>query len=146
MSFSLINNLARVRVSSVLNNDVKQFGKKFLIDGNEETCWNSDQAPAGSVQWIAVEFQEPVTLEEVHLTFQGGFVGKTCQLHTITEQEDPSSYSKILDFFPKDDNSKQIFQIPRNGKKVTKAKILFVESTDFYGRITIYSLDIIGKT
>lgn len=66
------------------------------------------QAPAGSVQWIAVEFQEPVTLEEVHLTFQGGFVGKICQLHTITEQEDPSSYSKILDFFPKDDNSKQI--------------------------------------
>ena len=31
------------RVSSVLNRDVKQFGKKHLLDGDEETCWNSDQ-------------------------------------------------------------------------------------------------------
>ena len=32
-----------VRVSSVLNRDVKQFGKKFMFDGEEDTCWNSDQ-------------------------------------------------------------------------------------------------------
>lgn len=31
------------RVSSVLNRDVKQFGKKFMFDGEEESCWNSDQ-------------------------------------------------------------------------------------------------------
>lgn len=31
------------RVSSVLNRDVKQFGKKHMFDRNEETCWNSDQ-------------------------------------------------------------------------------------------------------
>lgn len=31
------------RVSSVLNRDVKQLGKKFMFDSNEETCWNSDQ-------------------------------------------------------------------------------------------------------
>ena len=31
------------RVSSVLNRDVKQFGKKFLLDGQDDTCWNSDQ-------------------------------------------------------------------------------------------------------
>ncbi len=30
-------------MSSVLNRDVKQFGKKFLFDGVEETCWNTDQ-------------------------------------------------------------------------------------------------------
>lgn len=27
----------------MLNRDVKQFGKKFMFDSNEETCWNSDQ-------------------------------------------------------------------------------------------------------
>lgn len=27
----------------MLNRDVKQFGKKFMFDANEETCWNSDQ-------------------------------------------------------------------------------------------------------
>ena len=32
-----------IRVSSVLNRDVKQFGKQFMFDNNDETCWNSDQ-------------------------------------------------------------------------------------------------------
>ncbi|XP_071845562.1 nuclear receptor 2C2-associated protein-like [Apostichopus japonicus] len=146
MAMSLLEQLSRVRVSSVLNNDVKQFGKKFLIDGNEETCWNSDQAQAGSGQWISLEFREPVLLEEIHLTFQGGFVGKTCQIHAVIGQEDATSYSKILDFFPKDDNSRQIFQIPNDGNKVTRVKIVFMESSDFYGRITVYSLDVTGKT
>ena len=31
------------RVSSVLNRDVTQYGKKFLFDKREDTCWNSDQ-------------------------------------------------------------------------------------------------------
>ena len=31
------------RVSSVLNRDVRQFGKSFMFDGDDETCWNSDQ-------------------------------------------------------------------------------------------------------
>ena len=31
------------RVSSVLNRDVKQFGKKHMFDNDDETCWNSDQ-------------------------------------------------------------------------------------------------------
>ena len=31
------------RVSSVLNRDVKQFGKQCMFDGDDETCWNSDQ-------------------------------------------------------------------------------------------------------
>jgi hypothetical protein len=41
----------RVKVSSVLNRNVKEFGKQFLFDGREDTCWNSDQ---GSPQIIQV--------------------------------------------------------------------------------------------
>uniref|UniRef100_A0A8C6PJV0 Nuclear receptor 2C2-associated protein n=1 Tax=Nothobranchius furzeri TaxID=105023 RepID=A0A8C6PJV0_NOTFU len=44
MANSLICSLTQSRVSSVLNRDVKQFGKKFMFDNNEETCWNSDQS------------------------------------------------------------------------------------------------------
>ena len=40
---SLLNDETTCRVSSTLNRDVKQFGKKFLFDGDDETCWNSDQ-------------------------------------------------------------------------------------------------------
>ena len=31
------------RVSSVLGKDVKSYGKQFLFDGLDDTCWNSDQ-------------------------------------------------------------------------------------------------------
>ena len=41
---SLINlNEIKYKVSSVLDQNTKQFGKSFLFDDNEETCWNSDQ-------------------------------------------------------------------------------------------------------
>lgn len=41
---SLINlNEIKYKVSSVLDQNTKQFGKTFLFDDNEETCWNSDQ-------------------------------------------------------------------------------------------------------
>lgn len=39
-----------------------------------------------------------------------------------------------------------IFQITGMEKKVKRLKIVFSESTDFYGRITVYCLDIVGKT
>ena len=55
-------------MSSTLNRDTKQFGKKFLFDGREETCWNSDQ---GSPQWVSLEFEQPVTMSTVCLAFQG---------------------------------------------------------------------------
>ena len=32
-----------LRVSSVLNRDSSQYGKKFMFDKHEDTCWNSDQ-------------------------------------------------------------------------------------------------------
>ena len=40
----------RVKVSSVLNRNVKEFGKQFLFDGREDTCWNSDQGTPQLIQ------------------------------------------------------------------------------------------------
>ncbi|KAJ8374580.1 hypothetical protein SKAU_G00051600 [Synaphobranchus kaupii] len=77
MAASLICSETASRVSSVLNRDVKQFGKKFMFDSNEETCWNSDQ---GDTQWVVLEFPQPVKVSEVKLQFQGGFSGKTCRM------------------------------------------------------------------
>lgn len=41
--FSLLTENTRVRVSSVLNRDCSHYGKKYMFDKNEDTCWNSDQ-------------------------------------------------------------------------------------------------------
>ena len=38
-----LSSIITYSVSSVLNNDTRQFGKKNLLDGRVDTCWNSDQ-------------------------------------------------------------------------------------------------------
>jgi hypothetical protein len=59
---------SKIKVSSVLNKDTKQFGKQFLTDNNLETCWNSDQ---GKNQFIQIEFESPQTPKQIKLMFQG---------------------------------------------------------------------------
>ncbi|KAM4710523.1 BLOC-1-related complex subunit 8-like [Discoglossus pictus] len=76
------------RVSSVLNRDIKQFGKKFLFDHKEETCWHSDQ---GSSQWIVLEFPQTVLVSQIHIQFQGGFSSRTCTLE-VTDKFTESMY------------------------------------------------------
>lgn len=43
MTHSLVCGETVTRVSSVLNRNTRQFGKKHMFDQDEETCWNSDQ-------------------------------------------------------------------------------------------------------
>lgn len=52
------------RVSSVLNKDSKTYGKQYLFDGSEETCWNSD---AGDLQWVIVKFEGIVSFSQVSI-------------------------------------------------------------------------------
>lgn len=44
-----------ISVSSVLSKNAKEYGKKHLYDGKEETCWNSD---AGLPQSITVKYAQ----------------------------------------------------------------------------------------
>eukprot|EP00057_Strongylocentrotus_purpuratus_P017229 XP_011671703.1 PREDICTED: nuclear receptor 2C2-associated protein [Strongylocentrotus purpuratus] len=178
MAASIVQSAVGTRVSSVLNRDVKQFGKKFLFDNNEETCWNSDQGtlqwvsielqephqcselhlqfqggfasktcwvegslPGGTPQWASIELQEPHQCTELHLQFQGGFASKTCWVEGSLPGERPK---KLMDFYPQDDNTLQIFQFPPGCSASSYLKIVFAESTDFFGRITLYKLDILG--
>ncbi|XP_076134889.1 nuclear receptor 2C2-associated protein [Alosa pseudoharengus] len=138
MAVSLICNNTQSRVSSVLNRDVKQFGKKYMFDSNEETCWNSDQ---GDSQWVLLEFPHSVRVTEVKVQFQGGFSGRTCRLQGCLQKND---FAQITDFYPEDDNSLQSFPI-QEAPPVHKIKIVFENSADFFGRIIIYSLDILGE-
>ncbi|KAI7868751.1 galactose-binding domain-like protein [Spinellus fusiger] len=130
-----------LRVSSVLNRDNASFGKQHLLDGSEETCWNSEQ---GLPQNILLDFGSPVLAYTMALTFQGGFVGKTCVVFASTAQS-PNDYSINMGrFYPEDINSTQSFDLMSSGS-IQRLKIVFEESTDFYGRITVYKLDILGS-
>lgn len=72
--------ISAVKVSSVLNNDVKSFGKQFIFDNNPETCWNSDK---DSPQSFAVKFSSKVYITSMKIMFQGGFAPKVSFLHTF---------------------------------------------------------------
>ncbi len=68
----------------------------------------------------------------------GGFVGKTCWIEVIDEEG--AAFKKHQDIYPEDSNKLQCFDL--NSVKCTSIKIVFQDSTDFYGRITIYQLNI----
>ncbi|KAG0327297.1 Nuclear receptor 2C2-associated protein [Dissophora globulifera] len=102
---SLLNADCRIKVSSVLNRETSLYGKQFLTDNSEETCWNSE---AGTPQFIVVDFGRKVQVDTIQLMFQGGF------------------------------------PVPECGE-TSRIKIVFESSTDFFGRITVYKLDILGR-
>ncbi|KAF0042306.1 hypothetical protein F2P81_005838 [Scophthalmus maximus] len=148
MASSVICRETQSRVSSVLNRDVKQYGKKFMFDCNEETCWNSDQ---GESQWVSLEFPQSVRVSEVKVQFQGGFSAKTCRLEGCPKDGD---FTAISHLYPEDNNSLQISFIlitqhlseeTKEAPAVDKVKIMFENSADFFGRIIVYSLDILGE-
>ncbi|KFW07102.1 Nuclear receptor 2C2-associated protein, partial [Fulmarus glacialis] len=129
------------RVSSVLNRDVKQFGKKHMFDASEETCWNSDQ---GTCQWVTLDFPHTVKVSQLHIQFQGGFSSRLCTLEGCRAGEE---LVKISDLYPEDVNAMQIsfavFQLEET--VLDKLKITFENSTDFFGRIVVYHLRVLGE-
>ncbi|KAF1565626.1 UNVERIFIED_CONTAM: Nuclear receptor 2C2-associated protein, partial [Eudyptes pachyrhynchus] len=129
------------RVSSVLNRDVKQFGKKHMFDRSEETCWNSDQ---GTCQWVTLDFPRTVKVSQLHIQFQGGFSSRLCTLEGCRAGE---GLVKISDLYPEDINAMQIsfaaFQVEET--VLDKLKITFENSTDFFGRIVVYHLGVLGE-
>ncbi len=134
---SLYSKAVQVRVSSVLNRDTKQFGKQFLFDDDPETCWNSAE---GAPQWVSLQFPSPVRVTGLNIQFQGGFAGRHCTLRSLAED---GAWSLIKEFYPQDINSLQHFPVAGDSPS-TNYKVIFEKSTDFFGRVTIYKLDIIG--
>lgn len=122
------------KVSSVLNKDSKTYGKQYLFDGSEETCWNSD---AGDLQWVIVKFEGIVSFSQIHLQFQGGF---SCSQCTVFCNLDGDHFKEIQKIYPADDNKQQIFTLDSTatGKSI---KLLFEQPTDTYGRIIVYNMD-----
>ncbi|NWT06334.1 NR2CA protein, partial [Mionectes macconnelli] len=125
------------RVSSVLNRDAKQFGKQHMFDASEETCWNSDQ---GTCQWVTLDFPRPVKVSQLHVQFQGGFSSRLCTLEGCKAGEE---LVKISELYPQDSHAMQISFTTKT--VLDKLKITFENSTDFFGRIVVYHLGVLGE-
>lgn len=138
-----------LRVSSTLE---KSVGKKNLTDGSPETCWTSKE---GTPQFVQIVFDSPVRPRTVHLTFQGGFVGTRCSIRgsppaSTDDAENGAgaeSNELVTTVYPEDINGRQSFELPWDDSDtplIDRLRIVFETSSDFYGRITIYNLQVDG--
>ncbi|KAL5292794.1 NR2C2AP family protein [Megaselia abdita] len=121
-------------VSSTLNKDTKQYGKKFMFDNQEDTCWSSSQ---GDNQFITIQMEEPQSISSFNVQFQGGFA--TAEISVILD--DNKGGSEKLDFYPEDINAVQSFTLKNTVKDVVKIQLMLNKTTDFFGRIIIYKLE-----
>ncbi|KAH9932064.1 galactose-binding like protein [Epithele typhae] len=139
---SLINSETKIKVSSTLD---KSVGKKNLTDGSPETCWTSQQ---GTPQYIQLSFPAPIALRHAELTFQGGFVGTKCSVEALRAGEE-RKWEVLTRIYPEDVNRKQSFELlplDASGEDwaVIGLKFVFEESSDFFGRVTMYDLQLMG--
>lgn len=88
----------------------------------------------GTPQWIDVVFKENCDLSSLSIQFQGGFVGKNCRMDIDSGVGNLVS----MPFFPEDINTLQTFFV--KSAQAKRIRIVFENSTDFFGRIVIYNL------
>ncbi|XP_032778226.2 nuclear receptor 2C2-associated protein [Daphnia magna] len=127
------------KVSSVLGREVKSYGKQFLFDGCNETCWNSDQ---GTPQWIAVQFVKDMAVTHFEIQFQGGFAAKNICLQRMSVDTGVAKVETVKTYYPDDINAIQTFLLPNSPLMTDNLKFLFPESTDMFGRIIVYRLNL----
>ncbi len=134
----LTNEAIKHKVSSTSNNNSS---KNMFLD-DDSTCWNSGQ---GMPQYVIINFPNKVKPTKINIMFQGGFVGIDVSVET------GNSLNKLMEiskFEPEDINSMQSFEIlyeeNNEDNYVEYLKLIFNASSDFYGRIIIYKLEVFG--
>ena len=102
----------------------------------------------GLPQYIQIGFQDRrVVPRRLCLTFQGGFVGTTCTVQAQTAAL--GDWKLLTEIYPEDVNRQQVFGLsvkkePEWAEGITALKIVFQQSSDFFGRITVYDLQLDG--
>eukprot|EP00111_Clytia_hemisphaerica_P008902 TCONS_00025993-protein len=135
MTEKLNDEILSYAVSSILNRDTKQYGKKFLFDGEDDTCWNSDQ---GDSQHISLKFNSKITISRIEVQFQGGFSSKQIDLLDLANDQ-----NILTSLYPEDVNNNQIFELEKP-VSVTMLKLNLLKPTDMFGRMIVYNLNIYG--
>jgi len=132
---------ATCEASSTLQGNEEEYGCANMFDGRAETCWNSDGGSGG--QWVEMMLAPPAaSLAAVELVFQGGFVG---QGMAVWAGGGGGGAEPVARFQPRDGNEAQRFVLPAPLRSVGTLRISFEGSTDFYGRVTIYRLTLLGE-
>ena len=103
----------------------------------------------GLPQYIQLSFADPVIPKRISFTFQGGFVGTHCVVYADFDATGKKDWQVLKSIYPEDVNRKQSFDLypsEHDGmiKGVVSLKLVFEQSSDFFGRITLYDLKLEG--
>ncbi|KZV99046.1 hypothetical protein EXIGLDRAFT_763043 [Exidia glandulosa HHB12029] len=132
---SLIDGDTRISVSGSQD---KSTGKRNLTDG-KDTCWCSG-TPKEAHPWLSVVFPDLLVPAQLVLVFQGGFASRKTAVYYATDSG--TDWSLATNIFPDDANKVQSFDLPI--QPVRALKLVFEDSTDPFGRITLYDLQLHG--
>jgi hypothetical protein len=92
------------------------------------------------------DFGRNVELTSFQIMFQGGFVGQDAEVEIGIDTSNMQSVITIEDI--EDNNAMQVFNLDNTICKTNHCrilKVLFPTTTDFYGRLTIYRMQVFGK-
>jgi hypothetical protein len=100
-------------------------------------------------QYIQLTFTALAIPKRISLTFQGGFVGTRCAIYFNSEATGKKDWQLLESIYPEDVNRKQSFNLSPSEagnieKGATSLKLVFDQSSDFFGRITLYDLQLEG--
>lgn len=161
------------RASSTWKHDTRKFGPQNALDSTSDAAWKSAPSEESDpLAYYEIYFNRPIIAHEMRIQFQGGFVGMDCTVYKKTQQSierkgsarvqvrqnndaDEEEWEELEELFvdPIDTTDIQTFpaDIELNDAKnqqdkysCTALRIEFGRSTDFYGRIVIYSLEVWG--
>ena len=110
----------------------------------------ADTRYQGIPQYIQMIFEKPIVPRRISITFQGGFVGTRTALEIPISggsEGGKTEWKEWSSIFPEDVNRAQTFdRSHKDGAEggVQGLKLVFQESSDFFGRITVYDLQLDG--
>lgn len=109
---------------------------------NQTSCWNSDGSPIKQNSHFIVDLGRLVVPTEVRIQFQAGFIGEELQVFW----HDGSAWQSLVELEVYDDHDVQAFSLLDKETiiQTTALKLVFSECTDFYGRVTVYQLQVWG--
>jgi hypothetical protein len=120
----------------VLQRNGKLYGALNALEDSDSKCWNSDQ---GDNQFFVMKFGRPVQVQEVKIQFQAGFASEIIRVHALAG----GVWSEVDELEPEDALGLQSFVL-EDPKECSEFRLEFEDCKDFYGRITVYTIQTWG--
>lgn len=88
--------------------------------------------------------------KRISITFQGGFVGTRCSVEVPSKNAEGGKveWEPWTSIYPEDVNRMQTFELSNEERVkdgIQRLRLVFQESSDFFGRITVYDLQLYGN-